>query len=79
MEVPKSLVFDLFNKRIYGGTTDVIRVDQQDQSTLYQAFAQVKWRLTSRLTMIPGVHYQYLELNGSKCHRTAIIAELFAE
>lgn len=57
--------FDLFNKTIIGGITDVVNVDQQDETTLYQALAQLKWRLTSRFTILPGVHYQHLALNGS--------------
>jgi hypothetical protein len=58
--------FDLFSKQMYdGGAIEKVRVDQDDETTLYQAFAQLKWRLTSRFTILPGVHYQYLVLNGS--------------
>lgn len=66
------LGFKLFSKQIKFGTIDDIQVDQDDQTTLYQAFAQVKWRLSNRFTLLPGVHYQHLGLNGSNAFEPRI-------
>jgi hypothetical protein len=57
--------YDLFNKDIQGGVTDLIRVDAKGETVLYQAYVQWKFRATKNLNIIPGLHAQTLALNQS--------------
>lgn len=41
------------------------RQDFKGNFYLYQAYFQWKWRATEKITINPGIHMQYLDLNGS--------------
>lgn len=58
-------IFDLLNKGIINGTTDAIRVDQEGNFGLGQAYAQWKHRFNTKLTLVTGLHGQYLFMNNS--------------
>jgi hypothetical protein len=56
--------FDYLNKDYYNkGTTDTTRVNRKGNMNMAQAYAQLKYRLTSRLTATVGIHSQYLNVN----------------
>jgi hypothetical protein len=58
------LNFDLFNQDIYANlNTDTIRVDANDNTTLYQAYTSWKHRFNSKFLFTAGVHAQYYSLN----------------
>ncbi len=46
--------FNVYQKSNFNGTT-----------TLFQTYAQWQYRINSKLTLFPGIHYQYLFLNSS--------------
>lgn len=58
-------IFDLYNKVIQGGVTDRVVVDQDGNFGLAQAFAQWKHRFNSHLSLVTGVHGQYLLINNT--------------
>jgi hypothetical protein len=67
--------FDLFNQELHnGGTTSIVNVDQRDQTVLYQAFAQFKIRISNRLSVLPGMHAQWLAYNGSQAYEPRLSA-----
>ncbi|MBY0426864.1 MAG: hypothetical protein K2Q22_14615, partial [Cytophagales bacterium] len=41
------------------------RMNYRGNFYLYQAYFQWKWRATEKITINPGIHVQYLDLNGS--------------
>lgn len=53
------LRYNLFNKEVYQGTRDLVRVNRDGSWYLGQAFVQWKHRFTARLAVTPGVHVQY--------------------
>ncbi|MES2560543.1 MAG: TonB-dependent receptor [Bacteroidota bacterium] len=56
--------FDYFNKDVYNfGTIDSVRVNQQGNVNLTQAYVQWKHRFNARFTTNVGVHSQYLSVN----------------
>lgn len=56
--------FDYNNRNYYyAGTIDTIRVNQVGNVNLTQAYAQLKHRFNSRLTLNLGLHGQYLSVN----------------
>lgn len=57
--------FDLFNKRIYGGSTERTFVDMEDSYGLAQAYIQWKHRFNTNFSVVSGLHAQYLTLNGT--------------
>ncbi len=57
--------FSLLNKRIFQDAPDLTRIDQTDNTSLLQAYAQWKHRFSNKLSFNAGLHYQYLSLNGS--------------
>ncbi|MBZ4189215.1 TonB-dependent receptor [Niabella beijingensis] len=58
--------YQLFDKRIYGDDeSETIQIDENTNTALLQTYSQLKHRFTERLTLIAGLHYQRLMLNGS--------------
>ena len=56
--------FDYINKDYYNfGTTDSTRVDRKGNFNLAQGYLQLKYRLTTRLTSMIGVHAQHMNIN----------------
>lgn len=56
--------FDLFNRDVYANVgTDSIRIDIEDNTTLYQLFTTWKHRFNSKFFFTAGVHGQYYSLN----------------
>lgn len=56
--------FDYFNKDVYNfGTIDSVRVNQQGNVNLTQAYIQWKHRFNARFTANVGVHSQYMSVN----------------
>lgn len=56
--------FDYLNKDYYNaGTTDTTRVDRKGSFNLAQAYVQLKYRLTARLTSTVGIHAQHMSVN----------------
>ncbi len=53
------LRYNLFNKDIYQGTRDVVRVDREGSYYLGQTYLQWKHRFSNRLSVTPGIHAQY--------------------
>lgn len=58
-------IFDLYNKVIFKGTIERIVVDQDGDFGLGQGFVQWKNRFNNRLSVVAGVHGQYLFMNNS--------------
>lgn len=57
-------VFDYKNTDFYyAGTVDTVRVNQTGNVSLTQAYAQLKHRFNSRLTLNIGLHTQYFSVN----------------
>ncbi len=57
------LQFDLYNARIFNGTTKRVRVDIADDNYLMQTYAQWKHRFSQKFSMNTGVHTQYHALS----------------
>jgi len=56
--------YDLYNRRIWANVNrDSVRLDVQDNTTLYQAHTTWRHRFTNRLSFNTGVHGQYYSLN----------------
>jgi hypothetical protein len=56
--------FDYFNKDVYNkGTIDSVRVNQQGNVNLTQAYAQWKHRFNAKFTTNVGLHSQYMSVN----------------
>ena len=56
--------FDLFSRNVYANLgRDTVRMNAQDNATLYQAYSNWKHRFGSNLSMNLGVHAQYYSLN----------------
>ncbi len=57
-----------FNDRQFNPGTQVYDniFDSRGNSIFYEGFAQWKWKLKSRVDIIPGVHYSILSLNHTK-------------
>jgi hypothetical protein len=56
--------FDYFNRDVYNmGTIDTIRVDQQGNVNISQAYVQFKHRFNARFTANIGLHAQHLNIN----------------
>lgn len=53
------LAYDLFNKVIYRGSIDVVRVNRQGSNYLGQGYLQWKHRFSTRFSITPGLHIQY--------------------
>ena len=59
-----ALKFDLYNRDIYANLgTDSVRVDVDDNTSLYQGFATWKHRFNTKFSFAAGVHGQYYALN----------------
>ncbi len=55
---------DLFNRDIYANLSrDSVRVNINDNTTLYQAYSNWKHRFTNQFSMNVGLHAQYYSLN----------------
>jgi hypothetical protein len=61
------LGFDLYNRSIYqGGLIDSVRVDVKgEKSLLTQAYAQWKYRASTKLVFTTGLHLQHFNLNNN--------------
>lgn len=58
------LNFDLYNRDIYANLgRDSVRVDVQDNTTLYQAYSTWKHRFNTKFLFNAGLHAQYYSLN----------------
>lgn len=56
--------FDYLNRDYYNETkTDTVRVNRKGNMNLVQAYMQLKYRITNRLTLNAGVHAQHLNVN----------------
>lgn len=56
--------FDLFNRDVYANLgRDTVRLDVDEQATLYQAFSTWRHRFTDRFSLNLGIHGQYYTLN----------------
>jgi hypothetical protein len=56
--------FDLFSRNAYANLgRDTVRMNAQDNATLYQAYSNWKHRFNTNLSMNLGVHAQYYSLN----------------
>ncbi|WP_257668005.1 TonB-dependent receptor [Parapedobacter tibetensis] len=58
--------YSLFNKRIYDGMVDRVFSDREGWLNLTQTYLQWRYRMTDRLTMMSGLHHQYLDLSNSQ-------------
>lgn len=58
--------YSLFNKRIFDGTIDMVLTERDGSLIVTQSYAQWKYRMTDKLTMSTGIHYQYLDLSSSQ-------------
>jgi len=59
------LNFNLFNKDILnGGTSELVRINIDDYTTLSQGYLQWKHRFSPSLTLNSGVHWQHYSLNN---------------
>ncbi len=58
------LSFDLFNRDIYANLgRDTVRVNIEDNTTLYQAYSTWRHRVNNKFLFNVGVHAQYYSLN----------------
>jgi hypothetical protein len=62
--------FDLLSQEFNVADNDfrpVIDYNQglDDGVSLYQTYAQATWRINNELSVIPGLHFSYLDMNGS--------------
>lgn len=56
--------FDLFNRDVYANLgRDTVRLDVDENATLYQVFITWRHRFTNRLSLNLGIHGQYYSLN----------------
>jgi hypothetical protein len=53
--------YNLFNKDIYQGTINVVRVDKKGSNYLGQGYLQWKHRFSTRFSITPGIHTQYTD------------------
>ncbi len=59
-----ALNFNLYNRDVYANLgTDSIRVDVEDNTSLYQLFATWRHRFSNKLSFNAGVHGQYYSLS----------------
>lgn len=54
----------ILNDKLRQQDKDLIRLDQDENTLLTQAYLQYKHRITDRLTVTGGIHFQHLSLNG---------------
>ncbi len=56
--------FDMYNRDIYANLgRDTVRININDNTTLYQAYSTWKHRFTNQFSMNAGLHAQYYSLN----------------
>lgn len=56
--------FDLYNRDIFANAgSDSVRINVEDATVLYQAFATWRHRFSNRLSLNTGLHAQYYALN----------------
>lgn len=56
--------FDLYNRDIFANVgSDSVRINVEDATVLYQAFATWRHRFSNRLSLNTGLHAQYYALN----------------
>ncbi|MBS1771593.1 MAG: TonB-dependent receptor [Bacteroidetes bacterium] len=58
-------IFDIMNKKTYPVNIDVVYVNMKDNYGLGQAYLQWKHRFSNSLSLVTGVHGQYLTLNNT--------------
>lgn len=59
-----ALNFDLYNRDIFANIgSDSVRINVEDATVLYQAFATWRHRFSNRLSLNTGLHAQYYALN----------------
>lgn len=60
-----ALSFDLFSQDIYANLNrDTVRLDIEDNTTLYQFYTTWKHRFSNKLALTTGLHGQYYNLNA---------------
>jgi hypothetical protein len=65
--IVNSLYSEMFQKSYqWDLKKDSIRIDKNDQTSLIQAYAQWKFRLTDNFEFNSGLHFMYFALNGNK-------------
>jgi hypothetical protein len=56
--------FDLFNRDVYANlNSDTVRLDVEENATLYQFYTTWRHRFTNRFSLNTGIHGQYYSLN----------------
>lgn len=59
-----AMSFDLFNRDAYANLgRDTVRLDVEENATLYQFYTTWRHRFTNRLSLNTGIHGQYYSLN----------------
>jgi hypothetical protein len=61
----ENISYDMNYKRMYPQQPDRVYADQSGNMGLYQGFAQWKHRFSKDLSVVGGMHFQYLDLNNS--------------
>ena len=61
----ENISYDMNYKRMYPLQPDRVYADQNGNMNLYQGFAQWKHRFSKDLSVVGGMHFQYLDLNNS--------------
>jgi len=61
----ENISYDMQYKRMYPLQPDRVYTDQNGNMGLYQGFAQWKHRFSKDLSVVGGMHFQYLDLNNS--------------
>jgi len=61
----ENISYDMQYKRMYPQQPDRVYTDQSGNMGLYQGFAQWKHRFSKDLSVVGGMHFQYLDLNNS--------------
>jgi hypothetical protein len=61
----ENISYDMNYKRMYPQQPDRVYTDQSGNMGLYQGFAQWKHRFSKDLSVVGGMHFQYLDLNNS--------------
>jgi hypothetical protein len=57
--------FNLFDRRIYGGVSEKINLDQKNHTAFLQAYTQWKHRFSENISLHAGIHFQTLTLNNT--------------
>lgn len=59
-----AMSFDLYNRDIYANLSrDTVRLNVDEQATLYQFYSTWRHRFTNKLSLNTGIHGQYYSLN----------------